>query len=48
VKKRSIFLIITAIIVLVLMGIFNNKNYLLMSFIFLALTIGIYFIRFEK
>jgi len=48
VNKRSIFLIIIAIITLVLMGIFDNKNYLLMSFIFLALTIGIYFVRFEQ
>lgn len=47
-KKRSIFLMIIAILILVLMSIFNNKNYLLMSFIFLALTLGIYFIRFEK
>ncbi|MFD1418681.1 ECF transporter S component family protein [Companilactobacillus keshanensis] len=47
-NKRSIFLIIIAIITLVFMGIFDNKNYLLMSFIFLSLTIGIYFIRFEQ
>lgn len=46
-KKRSIFLIIIAIIILISLSIIGNKNYLLMSFIFLALTIGVYFIRFE-
>ncbi|WP_125589294.1 ECF transporter S component [Companilactobacillus jidongensis] len=46
-NKKSILLIAISIVVLILMAVFGSKNYLLFSFILLALTIGIYFVKFE-
>lgn len=47
-NRKSISLLVLAILVLVLMAIFSSKNYLLFSFGFLVLTLGVYFWRFEK
>jgi len=46
-NKKSISLIAISIIILILMAVFGSKNYLLFSFILLALTIGVYFAKFE-
>jgi Protein of unknown function (DUF1393). len=47
-NRRSISFLILAVVLLALMVIFSSKNYLLFSFGFLILTLGIYFWRFEK
>lgn len=47
-NRRSISFLILAVVLLALMVIFSSKNYLLFSFGFLVLTLGIYFWRFEK
>lgn len=47
-NRKSVSLLTLAIAVLVLMVVFASKNYLLFSFGFLILTLGIYFWRFEK
>lgn len=47
-NRKSVSLLTLAVAVLVLMVIFASKNYLLFSFGFLILTLGIYFWRFEK
>lgn len=47
-NRKSILLLILSIIVLGLMAVISNKNYLLVSFAFLILTFGIYFWKFEK
>ncbi|WP_334333302.1 ECF transporter S component [Companilactobacillus sp. HBUAS59544] len=45
---KSILLLIVSVLLLILMGIFSSQNYLLFSFIFLILTLGVYFWKFEK
>lgn len=47
-NRKSISLLTLAVAVLLLMVIFASKNYLLFSFGFLIVTLGIYFWRFEK
>lgn len=47
-NRKSVSLLVLAVAVLGLMVIFASKNYLLFSFGFLILTLGIYFWRFEK
>lgn len=47
-NRKSITLLTLAVAILVLMGIFASKNYLLFSFGFLIVTLGVYFWRFEK
>lgn len=47
-NRKSISLLILAVAVLTLMGIFTSKNYLLFSFGFLIVTLDIYFWRFEN
>jgi len=46
--RKSLSLLGLAFIVLILMAIFSSKNYLLFSFGFLILTLGIYFWKFEQ
>jgi len=48
VNRKSISLIILSLLVVILMAIFSSKNYLLFSFGFLVLTLGVYFWKFEK
>ncbi len=47
-NRKSISLIILSLLVVILMAIFSSKNYLLFSFGFLVLTLGVYFWKFEK
>ncbi|MBL3530501.1 ECF transporter S component [Companilactobacillus zhachilii] len=47
-NRKSVSLLVLAVAVLGLMVIFASENYLLFSFGFLILTLGIYFWRFEK
>lgn len=47
-KHKSIWLLLISIVVLALLSAFDSKNYLLLSFAFLILTMAIYFWRFEK
>ncbi|WP_338214453.1 ECF transporter S component [Companilactobacillus muriivasis] len=47
-NRKSISLLTLAVAVLLLMVIFTSKSYLLFSFGFLIVTLGIYFWRFEK
>ncbi|MFH5811645.1 ECF transporter S component [Companilactobacillus sp. FL22-1] len=47
-NRKSVSLLAVALVVLLLMVIFASKNYLLFSFGFLVVTMGIYFWRFEK
>lgn len=47
-NRRSVSLLIAAIAVLLLMIILSSKNYLLFSFGFLILTLGVYFWKFER
>lgn len=46
-NRKSISLLVLAVAVLALMMIFFSQNYLLFSFGFLILTLGIYFFKFE-
>jgi len=47
-SRKSIFLLVLSVFILVLMAIFSSKNYLLFSFGFLVLTMIIYFGKFER
>jgi len=47
-NRKSISLLILSVAILLLMVIFASKNYLLFSFGFLIITLGIYFWKFEK
>lgn len=47
-NRKSVLFLVSAVAMIVLMVIFSSKNYLLFSFGFLLLTLGIYFWRFEK
>ena len=47
-NHKSISLLILSVLILILMGTFSSQNYLLFSFVFLVLTLGVYFWKFEK
>ncbi len=47
-SKKSITLLLASIVILALLIILGSDNYLLLSFIFLALTLGVYFVKFER
>lgn len=47
-NRKSISFLVLAVATLFLMVILSSKNYLLFSFGFLVITLGIYFWRFEK
>ena len=47
-NRKSTILLVLSLLVLVLMAVFSSRNYLLFSFGFLVVTLGVYFCRFEK
>lgn len=47
-NRKSTILLVLSLLVLVLMAVFSSRNYLLFSFGFLIVTLGVYFWRFEK
>lgn len=47
-NRKSTILLILSLLVLVLMAVFSSRNYLLFSFGFLIVTLGVYFWKFEK
>lgn len=47
-NRKSTILLVLSLLVLVLMAVFSSRNYLLFSFGFLVVTLGVYFWRFEK
>ncbi|ATO47603.1 hypothetical protein C5L30_000740 [Companilactobacillus farciminis] len=47
-NRKSTILLVLSLIVLILMAVFSSQNYLLFSFGFLIVTLGVYFWRFEK
>lgn len=47
-NRRLWAVLIASIIILVLLDALGSKNYLLLSFIFLFVTMGVYFWRFER
>jgi len=47
-NRKSISLLVLAVAILLMMVVFASQNYLLFSFVFLALTLGVYFWKFER
>lgn len=47
-NRKSVSLLVLAVAMLLLMVILSSKNYLLFSFGFLIVTLGVYFFRFER
>lgn len=47
-NRKSVSLLAISVVVLLLMIVLASKNYLLFSFGFLVLTLGVYFWKFEK
>ncbi|WP_300562917.1 ECF transporter S component [Companilactobacillus sp.] len=47
-NRRLWLLLIASVVILVLLDALGSKNYLLLSFIFLFVTMGVYFWRFER